>query len=101
MTNFASPSITVIIPTKNRCELVRDLLDSLEKMRGLTRINPNIVVGDNASTDSTWKMLETRKAEFPTELMLLSVSSRGKSAVLNQAIRRSQGDVLAFLDDDV
>lgn len=101
MTNFPSPSITVIIPTRNRCELVRDLLTSLEKMRGLTRIKPNIIVGDNASTDSTWKMLETRKADFPTELMLLSVSSPGKSAVLNQAIRRSQGDVLAFLDDDV
>jgi GT2 family glycosyltransferase len=101
MTNFAPPTITVIIPTKNRCEMVRDLLDSLENLRGLMRIKPNIIVGDNASTDSTWKMLETRKANFPTELIVLSVSSRGKSAVLNQAIRRSKGDVLAFLDDDV
>jgi GT2 family glycosyltransferase len=31
----------------------------------------------------------------------LNVSSPGKSAVLNQAIRRSTGEVLAFLDDDV
>jgi len=42
-----------------------------------------------------------RKTSFPTELILLNVSSPGKSAVLNQAIRRSTGEVLAFLDDDV
>ncbi len=101
MTNFLSASITVIIPTKNRCEMVRDLLNSLEKLRGLMRIKPKIIVGDNASTDSTWKILETRKANFPTELIPLSVSSPGKSAVLNRAIKCSTGEVLAFLDDDV
>ena len=94
-------TITVIIPTKNRCELIRELLDSLEKLRGLTRIQPNIIVGDNASSDSTPKIVEMRKTSFPTELILLNVSSPGKSAVLNQAIRRSTGEVLAFLDDDV
>ena len=96
-----APTITVIIPTKNRCELIRELLNSLEKVRGLTRVQPKIIVGDNASTDSTAKMLETRKATFPTELIPLSISSPGKSAVLNQAIRRSTAEVVAFLDDDV
>ena len=94
-------TITVIIPTKNRCELIRELLNSLENLRGLTRIQPNIIVGDNASADSTPKIVEMRKTSFPTELILLNVSSPGKSAVLNQAIRRSTGEVLAFLDDDV
>lgn len=94
-------TITVIIPTKNRCELIRELLNSLENLRGLTRIQPNIIVGDNASTDSTPKIVEMQKTSFPTELILLNVSSPGKSAVLNQAIRRSTGEVLAFLDDDV
>ena len=94
-------TITVIIPTKNRCELIRELLNSLENLRGLTRIQPNIIVGDNASADSTPKIVEMRKTSFPTELILLNVSSPGKSAVLNQAIRRSTGEILAFLDDDV
>ena len=94
-------TITVIIPTKNRCELIRELLNSLENLRGLTRIQPNIIVGDNASSDSTPRIVEMRKTSFPTELLLLNVSSPGKSAVLNQAIRRSTGEVLAFLDDDV
>ncbi|MGN6716296.1 MAG: glycosyltransferase family 2 protein [Candidatus Binatia bacterium] len=94
-------TITFIIPTKNRCELIRELLNSLENLRGLTRIQPNIIVGDNASADSTPKIVEMRKTSFPTELILLNVASPGKSAVLNQAIRRSTGEVLAFLDDDV
>ena len=94
-------TITVIIPTKNRCELIRELLNSLENLRGLARIQPNIIVGDNASADSTPQIVEMRKTSFPTELILLNVASPGKSAVLNQAIRRSTGEVLAFLDDDV
>jgi GT2 family glycosyltransferase len=93
--------ITVVIPTRNRCEALSDLLNSVEKLNGLARIQPKIVIGDNASTDSTWKMLETQKGSFPTELMPLLVTSPGKSAVLNEAIRGSRGDVIAFLDDDV
>jgi len=73
----------------------------LENLRGLTRIQPNTIVGDNASADSTPKIVEMRKTSFPTELILLNVASPGKSAVLNQAIRRSTAEVLAFLDDDV
>jgi len=96
-----APIITVVIPTKDRCEPLADLLNSLQKLNGLAQIKPTIIVGDNASTDSTWKMLQSRKASFPTELMPLLVTSPGKSAVLNEAIRRSTSDIIAFLDDDV
>jgi GT2 family glycosyltransferase len=81
--------------------LIPELLNSLEKLRGLRRIKPNIIVGDNASTDPTWKMLEMRKATFPTEFVPLKVESPGKCAVLNEAIRRSNSEIVAFLDDDV
>ena len=94
-------TITVIIPTRNRCELIPELLNSLENLRSLTRIKPTIIVGDNASTDPTWKILETRQASFPTQLVPLEINSPGKSAVLNEAIRRSNSEILTFLDDDV
>lgn len=94
-------SINIIIATKNRCELLQKLLNSLEKVRGLTRIQPSIIVGDNNSTDPTWEMLQALRTVFPTELVTLRVINGGKSAVLNEAVRCATGDVLAFLDDDV
>ncbi len=93
--------ITVIVPTKDRCKLLQELLHSLEKLRGLSRIQPEIIVGDNNSTDSTWEMLQQLRAVFPTELKMLRVTTPGKSVVLNESIRRATGDILAFLDDDV
>jgi GT2 family glycosyltransferase len=38
---------------------------------------------------------------FALPLTLLKVQKRGKSAVMNEASRAADGDVLAFLDDDV
>jgi GT2 family glycosyltransferase len=92
---------TIIVPTKNRCEPLNDLLNSLKKVHGLTRIRPEIIVGDNASTDRTWAMLQSLRGDFPVCLEILRVATPGKSAVMNEAVRRAKGEVLAFLDDDV
>jgi GT2 family glycosyltransferase len=96
-----APIITIVIPTKNRCESLKELLDSLKKLRGLTRTRPDIIIGDNASTDSTWEMLQSQSRNFPVCLKILRIATPGKCAVLNEAIRRAEGEILAFLDDDV
>ena len=92
---------TIVIPTKDRHEAVKELLDSLKRLRGLARIRPGIMIGDNGSTDLTWEMLREESRNFPTYLEIFQVTTPGKCAVLNEAIRRAKGEVLAFLDDDV
>ena len=92
---------TIIVPTKNRCDALLKLLDSLKKLRHLQRIQPEIIIGDNDSSDSTWEELQRESRNFPVELRLMKVTTLGKSAVMNEAIRASRGQVLAFLDDDV
>jgi GT2 family glycosyltransferase len=94
-------AFTIIVATKDRCHLLKDLLDSLRKLQGLRHLQPQIIVGDNLSQDRSWSLLEKECAGFPTRLEILKVGTPGKCAVLNQAIRRATGDVLAFLDDDV
>ena len=96
-----SKSFTIIVSTKNRCGALNNLLNSLKRLHGLARINPHIIIGDNASTDPTWEMLQSQMGDFPVCLEILQVATPGKSAVLNEAMRRAKGEILAFLDDDV
>jgi GT2 family glycosyltransferase len=93
--------LTIIIPTRDRCDSVTELLESLQRLRGLERIGPEIIVGDNGSADRTWDMLVKQAEQFPVPVKLLRVPRGGKCAVLNEAIRNASGKILAFLDDDV
>ena len=96
-----APTFSVIISTKNRHELIQGLLDSIKQLNGLHRIRPEIIVGDNMSEDETWGVLRREAANFPVPLRILQVHTPGKSAVLNEAARLANGEVLVFVDDDV
>lgn len=96
-----APTFSLIIPTKNRCELIKLLLDRIQRLNGLDRIRPEVIVGDNASQDQTWEFLREEAENFPVPLRPLQVSTPGKSAVLNEALRLATGDILVFVDDDI
>jgi glucosyl-dolichyl phosphate glucuronosyltransferase len=92
---------SIIVPTKDRLDALLNLLDSFRKLRRLERIQPEIIIGDNSSADDTWEMLQRESPSFPVELRLIRVTTPGKSAVMNEAIRAASGKILAFVDDDV
>lgn len=96
-----SNRLSIIVPTKNRCDTVKQLLESFKRLQGLERICPEIIVGDNDSADGTREMLKQRSECFPVSLRILKVTRPGKSAVLNEAMRIARGEIFVFLDDDV
>jgi glycosyltransferase involved in cell wall biosynthesis len=53
------------------------------------------------SQDETPEVLHSIAKSFPVPLTLLKIQRRGKSAAMNEASRLADGNVLAFLDDDV
>ena len=81
--------------------MIQALLDSMRDLAGLDCIRPEIVVADNNSEDKTWDVLQRVATSFPIPLTIIKVQKRGKSAVVNEAIRLTNGTVVAFLDDDV
>jgi GT2 family glycosyltransferase len=99
--NIMAIKLSIVIPTRNRARMVQTLLNSVRELVGLHQFQPQIIVGDNNSQDETWKLLHGVARDFPLPLTLLKVQRPGKSAVMNEASRAAQGDVLAFLDDDV
>jgi GT2 family glycosyltransferase len=92
---------TIIIPTKDRAQILAQLLDSIVQLEAVERILPEIIVADNNSQDNTYEHVESRARCFPTAIRALKVSRPGKSAAINDAVQAATGNVLAFLDDDV
>jgi glycosyltransferase involved in cell wall biosynthesis len=95
------PQISIAISTKNRSESLKALLGSLRRSRGLEALRPQIIIGDNNSTDDTWKLLNETSESFPVPVSILKVITPGKSAVLNRSLVIATGEIVAFLDDDV
>lgn len=93
-------NISVIICTYNRANLLPDVLDSLEKTKIPNDTIIDLVIVDNASIDNTFQTITEYEKISKFKITPLKEFQRGKTFALNTAIRRAQGNVLAFVDDD-
>jgi cellulose synthase/poly-beta-1,6-N-acetylglucosamine synthase-like glycosyltransferase len=71
-------SLTIIIPTKDRVQILEQLLDSIKQLVDIDRIRPEIVVADNDSRDETYEHVNSVGRNFPTTIRVLKVP-RGAS----------------------
>ncbi len=85
---------SVIIPTFDRRELVREAVSSVLAQTGAAF---ELIVVDDGSSDGTADALA---AEFGDALTLLRTANRGVSAARNAGVAASRGALLAFLDSD-
>jgi glycosyltransferase involved in cell wall biosynthesis len=93
------PTISVIVPTRNRARSLDELLRSLDHLKP-PPVPYEIVVADNGSTDDTPRILADWRVAGPGR-SVVRVNQPGKSRAVNAAIAQSRGELLAFLDDDV
>ncbi len=88
------PSVSIIIPVRNRPEEIRSCLTSLQKLNYPSE-KIEIIVVDDCSSDSTPEVVK----EFPVILLALK-KHRQASFCRNIAASRAGGEILAFLDSD-
>ena len=93
--------LTVIIATRNRCESLKDTLNSLLTQDYNDSFDYEVLVIDNNSNDKTREVVESYFPLFNGKLRYLFESKQGKSYALNTGIKESAGDILVFTDDDV
>lgn len=93
-----TPFTSVIIPTHNRMESVRRVLDSLCHQRCCPQQFEVLIVADGC-TDGTVDMLHDYEAPFP--LHIIEQAHQGPAIARNNGASRAVGHLLIFLDDDI
>jgi glycosyltransferase involved in cell wall biosynthesis len=98
--NTSMPTVTVVLPTFNRAAMLRGALQSLLHQRTDGLFSYEVVVVDNDSTDETKAVVQEIAAISATPVRYLFDPIHGVASARNKAIRETQGDWLAFFDDD-
>jgi glycosyltransferase involved in cell wall biosynthesis len=84
--------ISVVIPTRDRPQLLRQALDSVKAQT--PEIPVQIIVADNASQPEVAAIAQEYRAEY------VATAAVGPGAVRNAGLELARGDYIGFLDDD-
>ncbi|HEU4598971.1 MAG TPA: glycosyltransferase family A protein, partial [Solirubrobacterales bacterium] len=90
--------VSVIVPTFNRLDLLRDLLDSLRSQRW--RPLEAIVVDDGSTEDSIASLAGLWEGQNGLDLRILRQDHRGPAAARNRGLDAARGEYLYFIDSD-
>jgi mycofactocin system glycosyltransferase len=89
------PTVTVIVPVKDRAEELRRCLESLARLR-YPRERVDVVVVDDGSADESAAVAR----ELGARVVPSGGQGTGPAAARNRGAREAQGELLAFLDSD-
>lgn len=93
MNTRSNPSISVIIPTYNRCWILKEAIDSVLSQE---YTNFEVIVVDDGSDDATAALLSS----YGDDITIIYQENRGVSTARNVGILMAKGDYIAFLDSD-
>ncbi|KLO22051.1 glycosyl transferase [Marinitoga sp. 1197] len=89
--------ISIIIPTFNEEKVIKKNIESLEKN---TYKNFEIIVLDDNSKDSTYKILQELEKKYSNLKIFKKIGKKGKPQSINEAYKYISGDIVLFLDAD-
>jgi glycosyltransferase involved in cell wall biosynthesis len=95
----AIPIVSVVIPTRNRKDILRDAIESLF-IQSYPNDRYEIIVIDNDSDDGTDEMVASLLVHAPCELKYIRKKDEGPGTSRNTGIQLARGSIIAFTDDD-
>lgn len=91
--------LTIAVATRNRAGYLRQLLASLESIEKPPALDYEVLLILNACTDSSREVAQSFQDRLPVRI--IEEPRIGVSSARNAAIDAAQGEVIAWLDDDV
>ena len=91
------PSISVVVRTRNRLELLKNCIRSLQD---LDFPNYQIIIVNDASTDGTQEFLNNQFLGNPQFVIVNNKKHFSSAFLYNFGIEYSRNDIVAFTDDD-
>ena len=93
-------SLTVVIPTYNRKNILRKCLNALFN-QSYPSSNYEIVVIDDGSNDGTEELVKSMKNSSPCALHYFKQKHKGPAAGRNVGIKNAEGRIILFIGDDI
>ena len=90
---------SIVIPTYNRADELRNTLISLAAIRSAD--SWEVIVVDNNCADATPDVVRDALPGFPVPLTYVFEKVAGRCAALNAGIARASGEIIVTIDDDV
>ncbi|MCS7189067.1 MAG: glycosyltransferase [Bacteroidia bacterium] len=96
------PALSIIIPTHNRPQKLRKTLEALFNSKwSYAPPQVEVVIVDDGSEPPIEVQLADIEAPPPYTLRFLRQSQQGPAAARNTGFKKSQGEIVLFLDDDI
>lgn len=95
MIEFTATDISIVIITRNRAALLKK---ALERLIELNERPKEIIVVDNASTDTTRSVIENYQSTLP--IVYSYEAKKGVGHARNNGIKLCKGEIISFMDDD-
>src|SRR2546427_12486909 len=93
--------ISVIIPVFNAAWSLREAVESVALRTSIhTPYETEIITIDDASSDTSWKVIEELEREGLIQYKAKFLENRGPAAARNEALGHATGQLVTFLDAD-
>ncbi len=93
------PFVSVVIPTRNRRELLKDAIVSLFA-QSYPKDRYEVIIVDNSSRDGTEEMVYSLQQGSPCVLHYYCKENEGPGSSRNLGIAKARGTIIAFTDSD-
>jgi glycosyltransferase involved in cell wall biosynthesis len=93
--------ISVVIPLFNEEESLPELCSWIDKVMKENNFSYEVLLMDDGSKDKSWKVIEKLSSENPNLKGTKFRRNYGKSAALNVAFAKAEGDVVITMDADL
>ena len=89
--------VTIVIPVYNEKKTILKIIDRIKKQ---TKINKQIIIVDDRSTDGTREIIE-KKLSKKVDVIIYKNKNSGKGSAIKSAISRINGNVVIIQDADL
>lgn len=91
------PVVTVLVAVYNAAAHLKECIESLKRQ---SLRNLQVICVDDASTDASWRILNSLTAGDPRFELIRLASNQGQAYARNVALKQAAGEFVAFLDSD-
>lgn len=91
------PLVSIVTPSYNQGKFIEETIKSVLNQ---TYTNIEYIIVDGGSSDNSVEIIKKYASLYPQRIQWLSEKDHGQSDGINKGLRRSRGDIVAWLNSD-